>query len=418
MSCNITQANLKQHNFNNNNNVNPKLHYAKLIPKSSVCKKNTSSSPNLVIKTSKRWILPPRPRPGRKTTCNTLNSSSKQPTNTIIIASDNAQINNNLHNTNKIKVNNNIQKKDSIQEQQVTDYPNAAEQRRNDLNYLAFLNFEENDQTERSTSNESSKTLTMDSVQTTRITAKNLPLLLILNINSKEGTPVTTAKTASPLDFTKQQSKKINNDLPVSPLNLSPSSTIVSTPNNINKQSQRRFSAPVKSFLEKNANIEDNQYFQKMYNEIDFNNDVEMDFNLFSNSSSTVAPESNGDEANLNLDNEDELFNNIWEFLPRYTNKEKKEITKKDNDTQQSNYVYVSPSLEELMEEQDNFMNLFEETPNINDNNINNNNNISINNNNNSVLNDFNDFTYNIKNFTSTNEFDDNDFDILKTESM
>lgn len=423
----ITQTNLKQQNFNNT--TNPKLHFTPLIPKTSVGKNTTSTSngsPNLVIKTSKRWILPPRPRPGRRNVpcCNSLNSNNAQSPSA-------SNINNktNLHNTssstnagNKTK-SINVSKKDVPPSKASNNNKNAskisnnasAKQQRAELNYLAFLKFEESDETDRSTSNESARTLIHDSVATTRVTTKNLPLLMISNNTVKEASPLGNVKTASPSDFTKQN-KKTEQESPKSPMELSPSSTIVSTPVTTDNQFYRRLSAPVKSSMDKVERIDENAYFQKMYDQMENIQDVDMDFDLFSKPSATVTPESmdrtsptDDDTKNLTLDNEDELYNTIFEFLPRYTSGKSDDVattaaTKKDSTKKDSSYLYVAPSLEELMDEQDNFMNLFEDTPavssNANDGN-------------------FNDFLSNdMKNFINTNQFDDEDFDILKTESL
>lgn len=422
----ISQTNLKQQNFNNT--TNPKLHFTPLIPKSSINKKNNSGSPHLVIKTSKRWILPPRPRPGKRNTPANNNNNNATITTTTAAASttkSNNNNSNNLHTTNINKKPKTIssskkQEQDKLNNERTskkiinTVNETSSRKTRNELNYLAFLNFEENDETDRSTSNGSGQTLIHDSnLPTTRITNKNLPLMMTGN-----------------------------KDISHSPLDLSSSTTMVSTPNstNINEQQQlhfnRRFSAPIKSSADKIERVDENAYFQKVYDEMDLMQDVNTDLELFSDNSSgnTFSPGSMNkemsattDDTNLTLDNEDELYNTIWEFLPRYTgnndnnNKSKIDITANKNSTTDktnSNYLYVAPSLEELMDEQDNFMNLFEDTTN----------NTSFQQNNNqnfqsctsSTFNVINDFTSNnMKNFINANDFeDDEDFDILKTESL
>lgn len=414
----ISQTNLKQQNFNNT--TNPKLHFTPLIPKSSINKKNNSSSPHLVIKTSKRWILPPRPRPGKRNTPTSNNNTTT--TSSTAAASTTKSNNNNLHTTNSNKKPKTVsitkkQEQDKLNSERTskkiinTINETSSKKTRNELNYLAFLNFEENDETDRSTSNGSGQTLIHDSnIQTTRITNKNLPLSL-----------------------------SGNKDVPHSPLDLSTSTTMVSTPNStgISEQQQqfnRRFSAPIKSSNDKIARVDENAYFQKMYDEMDLMQDVNTDLEFFSDNSSgnTFSPGSMNkemsattDDTNLTLDNEDELYNTIWEFLPRYTgnsennNKSKVDITTSKNTTDKnnSNYLYVAPSLEELMDEQDNFMNLFEDSTNTSFPQTNKQNYQSCTS---STFNVINDFTSNnMKNFINANDFeDDEDFDILKTESL
>lgn len=411
----IGQTNLKQQNFNNT--TNPKLHFTPLIPKSSINKKNCSNSPHLVIKTSKRWILPPRPRPGKRNTPTNNNNNSTSST----AAASTTKSNNNLHttttNTNKKAKTVSVSKKqeqDKLNNERTskkiinTINETSSKKTRNELNYLAFLNFEENDETDRSTSNGSGQTLIHDSnIPTTRITNKNLQLL-----------------------------SSGNKNVPRSPLDLSTSTTMVSTPNNtgINDQQQfnRRFSAPIKPSEDKISRVDENAYFQKMYDEMDLMQDVNTDLELFSENSNdnTFSPGSfnkemsaTTDDTNLTLDNEDELYNTIWEFLPRYTgnndNKTKVDVNttnKTATDKNNSNYLYVAPSLEELMDEQDNFMNLFEDTdasfPQTNNHNYQSCTSSTFN-----VINDFT--STNMKNFINTNDFeDDEDFDILKTESL
>ncbi|SMN18863.1 similar to Naumovozyma castellii NCAS_0A04490 hypothetical protein [Maudiozyma saulgeensis] len=451
----ITQVNLKQQNFNNSTSNNSKLHFTPLIPKSSISKKNnngsSTGSPHLVIKTSKRWILPPRPRPGKRnvpnnntsvTSTTSLNSNSQKHTSISIPSSSTSSASNNqqnkqkitssttLHTTSKTVKSINIPKKELKQQQHHhhNDKIFTSKQQRGELNYLAFLNFEESDETDRSTSNGSGQTLIHDSIPTTRVTTKNLPLLMVSNNNSKEMTPTTSnVKSASPLNLAKHI-KISGKEVPRSPLDVSPSATMVSTPNNSSAadQFQRRFSAPIKPSADKINRMDENAYFQKMYDEMDIIQDVDMDFELFSHPSATMSPSSTNkemsattDDTNLTLDTEDELYNTIWEFLPRYTNNKtvhkdeqvnKKKINNESEKTN-ANYLYVAPSLEELMDEQDNFMNLFEDTSN---NNITTNNNIS------STFNDVNDFTSNnMKNFINSNDFDDDhDFDILKSETF
>ncbi|CAB4257145.1 similar to Naumovozyma castellii NCAS_0A04490 hypothetical protein [Maudiozyma barnettii] len=442
----ITQANLKQQNFNNSSSSsNSKLHFTPLIPKSSISKKNSNGSsngsPHLVIKTSKRWILPPRPRPGKRnaptgSATTSLNSNSQthtstSPSTSLTSASNNEQhqqqknTSTTLHTTSKKVKSISIPKKELKQSQQqkhhhLNDKTLTSKQQRGELNYLAFLNFEESDETDRSTSNGSGETLIHDSIPTTRVTRKNLPLLMVSNSNSKEVTPMTSnVKTPSLMTLAKH-TKMSGKDVPRSPLDVSPSATMVSTPSSTSAadQFQRRFSAPIKSSADKINRVDENAYFQKMYDEMDIIQDVDMDFELFSNSSTTVSPGSTNkemsattDDTNLTLDTEDELYNTIWEFLPRYTNNNKAELVNKETEKVNANYLYVAPSLEELMDEQDNFMNLFEETSN----------NVSANNNISSTFNDINDFTSNnnMKNFITSNDFDDDhDFDILKSETF
>lgn len=416
----ITQTNLKQQNFNNSNN--PKLHFTPLIPKSSVGKNtNTtnSGSPNLVIKTSKRWILPPRPRPGRRNVpcCNSLNNNTQTTSASTIKNKSNLHNTSSSANTGSKTKSTNISKKDQPQTKASNNTKTSSKivsnasskQQRAELNYLAFLKFEEGDETDRSISNESSRTLVHDSIATTRVTTKNLPLLMISNNATKEASPLSNVKTASPADFT----KKSEQTSPKSPMDLSPSSTIVSTPTTTDNHLYRRLSAPVKSSMDKVERIDENAYFQKMYDQMESIQDVDMDLDLFSRPSATVTPESmdtvspaDDDTKNMTLDNEDELYNTIFEFLPRYTNgkSEATSPSKKDDAKKDSNYLYVAPSLEELMDEQDNFMNLFEDAP------------LGSSNANDSGFNDL--LSNDMKDFINTNEFDNEDFDILKSESL
>lgn len=332
---------LLQKNTTTNNtskNTSKKMHFLPLIPKKDVNNNISSSNSgnsfnshkrkklndsSLVVKTSKRWILPPRPRPGRKS-CPS-NNQSNSTTNHNSINSINSNIHNNNSNSNSNsnsdgnnnKHNNNRTK--SLTPLSSADAVASVLPATND-NYLAFLKFDDDN--------------------------TNIP---------------------------KNNSNKNAN---ASPLDLSPSSTIVSTPVNTTATvvNNRRFSEPIKRL-----HVNENKSFLDIYDEMQIlesststgsstakQQQDEHQNQQYLNLNDLVTDNNENELFQNNENNDDEIYNNIWKLLPRYNNT--KENNKKNSanaslfeDKHDKNYSYVAPSLEELMEEQDNVTNFFDD---------------------------------------------------------
>lgn len=99
-------------------------------------KKKKKSS--LVVRTSKHWVLPPRPRPGRRSSShNTLPANN---TNNILNVGPNSRNSSNNNNNNNTISN---RKQASKEKRKPRHIQTIDEKLINDSNYLAFLKFDD-----------------------------------------------------------------------------------------------------------------------------------------------------------------------------------------------------------------------------------------------------------------------------------
>lgn len=104
--------------------------------KTMAVKKKKKSS--LVVRTSKHWVLPPRPRPGRRSSShNTLPANN---TNNILNVGPNSRNSSNNNNNNNTISN---RKQASKEKRKPRHIQTIDEKLINDSNYLAFLKFDD-----------------------------------------------------------------------------------------------------------------------------------------------------------------------------------------------------------------------------------------------------------------------------------
>ncbi|CCK68301.1 transcription factor HAP4 KNAG_0A06430 [Huiozyma naganishii CBS 8797] len=129
-----------------------RTHYTPLIPKKSglqldnttTCANTTASTPHhasMVVRTSKRWILPPRPRPGRKTVSScTANSGTNLVNNTHLLKKRSHSIHTSTPaNNNSTSATHTKKRNSAVGKLAATGAFAPAPE----LNYLAFLKFDE-----------------------------------------------------------------------------------------------------------------------------------------------------------------------------------------------------------------------------------------------------------------------------------
>ncbi|CAL9728430.1 hypothetical protein MOUN0_D03994 [Monosporozyma unispora] len=352
-------------------------------------KANTSSNNNSnfnttsTIKTSKRWVLPPRPRPGRKTffnNNNNINANSMSSASSIISSTSSSSssspvsIQSSNSATSTIFSNGNKRRNQSVptipnvkrEHNNNTNILNKSNlSKKNSSNYLAFLKFDD-------------ETSTL-----------NLPLIdehnkqhsILSSLSSQNEHAITPTNSNSSTIVPTTSGKKSVNSIP---RDISPSDTIVATPTN-----------------EKCISLNKLQNFTYNYNNNNLLPDFNLDYNYNISSTSLISSfasnlphhnQSTNKTATVSTNNDDfmerttndelenEIYNNIWKFLPRYnkaldndknssnnTNVNDNVASDNNNDDaatatnagENDSYFYSAPTLEELMDEQDNTFSSF-----------------------------------------------------------
>lgn len=386
------------------------------LPNKRYNRSNSATGPvtgNVIstIKTSKKWVLPPRPRPGRKTFFNGNNSHGNGETNTnlgkVVGKSHNSNIpgsptstssvisstsssstassvfsNTNKRRTHSVPIiphvkgdsNNNILNKANLS-------------KKNSNNYLAFLKFDD-------------ETSTLNLPLTEETVGKQSSILSTISThNEHAGTPITPNSSSIVQSSGKNAVKSTTVSSAVSTISStstalqkepSPSETAVTTPtNDINASFNKLHTFTFNN--ENTTSINNNNIFQDFNLDYNYNMSSTLLSSFASNPSShdNVKSPENSDsfiEKTTNDELENEIYNNIWKFLPRYNksidgtidtdgNKEKNTSNNtsssaggSDNDkcgltdtvvNDIDSYFYSAPTLEELMDEQDNNFNSF-----------------------------------------------------------
>lgn len=363
------------------------------------------------IKTSRKWVLPPRPKPGRKTFFNGSNNHDNSETNTnsnnvvgkghdknspnsptstssvISSTSSSSATSSVFSNTNKRRThsvpiiphvkgdsNNNILNKTNLS-------------KKNSNNYLAFLKFDDETSTlnlslaEETVGKQSfilSAVSTHNEHAATSVTPNNFSV-----VPSSDKDAVKTTAVSSAVSTISSTSTALQRE-------PSPTETVMTTPLNDMGTSLNK----LHTFTFNNENISsvsNNGIFQEFNIDYNYNMSSTLLSSFASNPSSRdniKNPENNDSfiEKTTNDELENEIYNNIWKFLPRYNktvngtadtngneegsannNENANNYSSNSNKNGSTNpaandidsYFYSAPTLEELMDEQDNSFNNF-----------------------------------------------------------
>lgn len=376
---NITTSNTST---NNNDSLNNKRYN----------KNNNNANSTLTIRTSKRWVLPPRPRPGRKTFFNSNNTTTSSSSNS---SNNNNNNNNSMSGTSSIISSTSsstysspvsVQSSNSStstvfshgnkrRNQSVPTISNVKREhnnnnnflnqnnlsKKNSSNYLAFLKFDDE-----------SSSLNLPSID-----ENENKYSILSSISSQKDHNITPTNSNSSNISTTQKSKSI-------PRDISPSDTIVATPNNekcisLNKLQNFTYNNISNNNLLADFNLDHSYNISStsLISSFAFNLPNPNDQNSNNNSNNKKNNNNNNDdfiERTTNDELENEIYNNIWKFLPRYNKSLDNDTTKNTNindnvvsnnnndnaSTARTNvddndsYFYSAPTLEELMDEQDN----------------------------------------------------------------
>ena len=329
----------------------------------------TTVNPVATIKISRKWVLPPRPKPGRKTLLNgsntpnsTSSTTSKRRTQSVPAG---PPVNSGPHNNN-----NNILNKTNLSKQ-------------NSSNYLAFLKFDNitscsnkpfvDDDTIGEQDSILSTTPTQNENTTPPFTSNNFSIVKSPGENStKTRTTTTTTSVTSAISTTSSTSTAFQRESSLSHTAITaPTSDLCLSLNKL------------RSFTFNNDNIDTISDNNNIPKELDLACDQDIPSAMLSSFASNASScdimmgPANCDEfieKTTNDELENEIYNNIWNFLSRYNNnpidygavsiddgdKYNYDVVSSEKDNASTDavvndvgvYFYSAPSLEELMDKQ------------------------------------------------------------------